>query len=185
MPSAWSVSVVVTICVINVAMFLERAYVFTWLSFDGGGACYGMISAQITNSMVIKKVGVSARRFELPSAIMTSWPPSSARMISPYVCFFLWTITTVTMMKNILTHARPVEQTSCFQFVCCWQYVYLIVVLAELLPCKLVSSLSEVHDIGIFCCIWLLFCRWTGVLIIVIARAIFYLHWTNITIPEC
>ena len=45
-------------CMSEWLCFLEllhgQAYVFTSLSFGGGGACYGLISAQITNLMVIK-----------------------------------------------------------------------------------------------------------------------------------
>ena len=72
MPSAFffvaSVSVVVIIChqsLCLLELLHDKVYVFTSLSFGGGGACYGLISAQITNFMVIKKMSVSARRFAL------------------------------------------------------------------------------------------------------------------------
>ena len=89
-------------CMSSMAMFLGTiaiAYVCTSLSFGGGGACYGLISAQITNLMVIKKMSVSARRFalhDLPSRM------------------FLWTIMTVTIMKNTQPHARLIEQNLLF-----------------------------------------------------------------------
>ena len=51
----------------------EQVFVFTSLSFGGGGACYGLISAEMTNLMVIK-MHVSARRFALPYTIMTHLP---------------------------------------------------------------------------------------------------------------
>ena len=71
-----SVSVVATVYVISellcfLELLREQAYVFTPLSFGGGCARYGLISAQTTNLMVLKKMSVSARRFALPSAIMT------------------------------------------------------------------------------------------------------------------
>ena len=71
-----SVSVVATVYVISellcfLELLHEQAYVFTPLSFGGGCARYGLISAQTTNLMVLKKMSVSARRFALPSAIMT------------------------------------------------------------------------------------------------------------------
>ena len=46
----------------------EQAYVFTSPSFGGGGACYGLISAQKTKLNGNKEMSVSARRFALPSA---------------------------------------------------------------------------------------------------------------------
>ena len=101
----------------------EQAHVFTSLSFGGGGACYGLISAQIANLMVINKMSASARRFALPSETMTPWPSQSVRMISLYyVCFFLWTITIVTVMKNTRTHARLVKQN--LKFAVCWLTLY-------------------------------------------------------------
>ena len=71
--------------------FLEllhgQAYVFTSLSFGGGGACYGLISAQITNLMVIKKMGVSARRLALPSHHDTLTVLERGHVISLYGFF--------------------------------------------------------------------------------------------------
>ena len=90
---------------------------------------------------------------------------------------FLWSITTVTIMKNTRTHTRPVEQNLLFAILLVDHVpgISLIAVLVELLHVQacVFTSLSEVHAIDIF---WWLFCRWTGVLIILIARAIFCLH---------
>ena len=52
-------------CMSPMAMFLEGAYVLTSLSFGGGGACYGMISAHITNLMVILRRASEASLFFL------------------------------------------------------------------------------------------------------------------------
>ena len=65
-------------CLSSMAMFLRtiaQASLCLHFTFLWRRRCmYGLISAQITNLTVIKKVSVSARCFALPSAIITPRP---------------------------------------------------------------------------------------------------------------
>ena len=134
-------------------MFLWRRRCTLWIDFCAD------------NIMVIKKMGVSDQCFPLSSAIMTNWPSSSGRMIPLHVWFLLWTITTVTIMKNIRTRARPIKQN--LQFATCLLTMYIFNccvggTIARAQACVF-TSLSGVHAINSICCIWWLSCHWMGV----------------------
>ena len=69
MPAAWyfvaSVCVVIIMYVCHQWLCLsdlwhDQAHVFTSISLGGGCACYGFISAQVTNLKVINKMNICA-----------------------------------------------------------------------------------------------------------------------------